>query len=578
MRRIESKALPDREEAVKRPPVDRRLDERPIPENLLSFAQGRFFCIKTYGCQANVRDEEIMAGYLTAAGFRRTEDPAKANLAVINTCAVREGAEEKIYGEIGSFKANKAKDPSFMLVVAGCVMGEEGKALALAERYPFISLLIGTHEVSDLLPLLSEALTQKKTVIAASSFASEVVEGMPSARLSPFEAYVNISYGCDKFCTYCIVPYTRGRERSRHEEDVLKECQNLVEEGYQEITLLGQNVNSYGLDLHDGSSFAGLLGRVAALGVPRLRFLTSYPSQFDDATIEAMASHPNIAKCLHLPVQSGSDSCLRRMGRRYTREEYLALVGRLRAKMPGLALTTDLIVGFPGETEEEFADTLSLCAEVGYSAAFTFIYSPRPGTPAAKMEPVPPAIAHERFDRLKALIERTTADHSASMVGGTYEVLAEGPSKRDAKVLSGYAENGKLINFPGPAYLAGSFVPVKVTASHVYSLMGELAGDPAILKARSAANLLAQEPALREYLRLEGMIRSDPEIKELAESLVVAKQRMALSLADPVRHAEAKASYEAALRKLRGHPALHNRDALKDEVEAALREAEDLLR
>jgi tRNA-2-methylthio-N6-dimethylallyladenosine synthase len=374
------------------------------------------------------------------------------------------------------------------------------------------------------------------------------------------------------------VPYTRGRERSRAEQDILGECGALVRAGYKEITLLGQNVNSYGLDLKDGANFATLLEKVAALGVPRLRFLTSYPSQFSDAMIAAMAAHANIVKWLHLPVQSGSTSCLKRMGRRYSREDYLALVGRIRSKMPDIALTTDIIVGFPGETEEEFADTLSLCEAVGFSAAFTFLYSPRVGTPAAQMERVPSVVAHERFERLKAVIEASTSAHSESMAGKAYTVLVEGPSKRDESVLSGYAENGKLINFRGPRYLTGCLVPVKVTESHAYSLLGELAGDPLILKAQDVSFLMGKDPLLSEYLRLDEVLREDPALTKLGEDLQEAKKQLALHFGDAERHQADVKAYEKILGEIRGNPLLANHDALIGEVEETLLEVRDALK
>jgi len=579
MAKCDIRSLPDQKLAASRlVTTPRLLDDREVPENLKIFAKGRSYFIRTYGCQANIRDEEVFAGYLEKAGFVRSETSESANVVVINTCAVRENAEDKIYGEIGLCKANKDKDPDFLLVLAGCVMGENGVAEKLQKTYPYISLIIGTHDVSNILPLLSEVIAQRKSIVDVRSFAGEVVENLPSVRLSSFEAFVNISYGCDKFCTYCIVPYTRGRERSRYAKDILKECQDLVEHGYKQITLLGQNVNSYGLDLHDGTTFASLLENCAKLGMPRLRFLTSYPSQFTSEMMDVMARYSNIVPWLHFPVQSGSTSCLKRMGRRYTREEYLTLVKALREKIPSLALTTDIIVGFPGETEEEFAETLSLCEEVRYSAAFTFIYSPRVGTPAAKMVQVPDEVKHERFDRLKALIEQTTSEHSASMVGKTYEVLVEGPSKKNDDVLSSYASNGKLINFKGPAYLTGCLVQVKVTESHTYSLLGELVDDPILAKAKDVAFLMSKDPLLKEYLRLDEDIRKDPEIAKLGEDLVATKKKMCLDLADKALYEQDKKAYEAVLLKIRSHPLLANREALRSDVETSLLEIRDSLK
>jgi len=579
MAKCEYRSLPNQKDAAKRSAnTPRFADERPVPENLKIFAKGRSYFIRTYGCQANIRDEEIFAGYLEKAGFVKADSAENANVVVINTCAVRENAEEKIYGEIGLCKANKDKDPDFLLILAGCVMGENGVAEKLEKTYPYISLIIGTHDVANLLPLLSEVISKRKAIVDVRSFAGEVVENLPSVRLSSFEAYVNISYGCDKFCTYCIVPYTRGRERSRYPQDILKECADLVAHGYKQITLLGQNVNSYGLDLHDGTTFASLLESVAKLGVPRLRFLTSYPSQFTDEMIAVMARYSNIVPWLHFPVQSGSTSCLKRMGRRYTREEYLALVKKLKAALPNLALTTDIIVGFPLESEEEFADTLSLAEEVRYSAAFTFLYSPRVGTPAASMVQVPEEVKHERFDRLKALIEKTTSEHSLTMVGQTFEVLVQGPSKKNDDVLSGYASNGKLINFKGPAYLTGCLVPVKVRESHTYSLLGDLQIDPLVAKAQDVAFLLSKDPLIAEYLRLDEAIRQDPAIKQLGEDLIASKKKMCLEMGDKALYEQDKKDYEALLEKIHNHPLLQNREALLSQVEGELLQVRDALK
>jgi len=569
---------PDKMTAARRPPITRVAEKGEVTDFLRSFAEGRLFYIRTYGCQANTRDEETMAGYLSQAGFQRTDDPKKADVAIINTCAVRENAEEKVYGEIGSFKANKESNPDFLLVLAGCVMGEEGAAEKLLKVYPWISLVIGTHEINKLLPLLETSIKRKGPVLSSSSFSSEVVEGMPSVRLSAYDAYVNISYGCDKFCTYCIVPYTRGRERSRKKEDVLAECARLVEEGYKQITLLGQNVNSYGLDLKDGTDFASLLVDVAKLGIPRLRFLTSYPSQFTDVMIDAMAAYPNIMPWLHLPVQSGSTSCLHRMGRRYTREEYLALVSKIRAKIPSISLTTDIIVGFPNETDEEFEDTLSLVREVGYSSAFTFIYSPRVGTPAAKMPQLPKEVVQPRFDRLKEVVEESIAEASLALVGQTVDVLVEGVSKKDPDKLSGHEPGGKLIHFSGPAYLEGAIVPVRILSSKVYSLQGELVGDPLILKAKDVAYMLSLDPLLKEFERLSSSLSADPFLKDFGDRYVAAKKAAALSMGDlEVFHTKQKALRDL-LKELEEYPPLVNYESLLSEARGALLEIEDVLR
>ncbi len=569
--KCEYRSLPSLKAARNRVDKPKRiLDTGVIPSSLLRFARGKRFYIRTFGCQANIRDEEIMAGYLSKAGFTRTFIPKEADLAIINTCAVRENAEDKVYGEIGSFKANYTANHSFILAVCGCMMQEEKVAENLTKTYPFVSLVFGTHNISSLPILLDEVIRKKERLVDIESFPGDIVEGLPSIRLNDYEAFVNISYGCDKFCTYCIVPYTRGRERSRAKSDIVKECKELVEEGYKQITLLGQNVNSYGLDLKDGTTFASLLEDVAKLGIPRLRFLTSYPSQFTDETIDVMSRYPNIMKWLHFPVQSGSSSCLKRMGRRYSREEYLAIVNKIRAKMPNIALTTDIIVGFPNETDEEFAETISLCEKVQYSAAFTFIYSPRKGTPAALIkDDVSEEMKHQRFDRLKSVIEASTALHSEAMVGNVYEVLVTGPSKKDETVLSGYAENGKLVNFRGPSYLAGAIVPVRIKESHAYSLLGELVGDPLLLKAKDVAYTLSCDPLLKEFSRLLEEANS-PEIKTLGEEYIRRKKALAQSIGDEKRHVLAKKEYEEIVRKTQENPVLQNIDSLKPLVESEL--------
>lgn len=341
---------------------------------------------------------------------------------------------------------------------------------------------------------------------------------------------------------------------------------------------MGQNVNSYGLDLKDGTTFASLLDEVAALDIPRLKFLTSYPSQFTDEVIEVMARHKNIEPWLHLPVQSGSTSCLRRMGRRYSREEYLELVRKIKARIPNISLTTDIIVGFPNETEEEFLDTLSLAEEVGYTAAFTFIYSPRPLTPAAKMEQVPAPIAHERFNRLKETIERLTAKHSSSLIGKIEEVLVIGPSKKNEEVLSGYLTNGKLVNFKGPKELVGTLANVRIVESKVYSLVGELAEDPILVKAKDVAFLMRKDPILKRFLELEKAIANDGKLQESLTSLPHKKKDLAMSIAEKEKHELLRKEYEETLSFINDHPLVNNRETLIAEVEAILSKIGEFLK
>ena len=556
------KSLPDMSKARNRVDSPRlRREEIIVPEKVKAFAKGRKYWISTFGCQANVRDQEIMAGYLEEAGFLPAQNEAEADIAIINTCAVRENAEEKVYGEIGKFKANHLKDRSFLLAVCGCMMQEEKVAEDIMSRYPYVNLIFGTHNVSSLLDLIDEHLGRKRDIVEVLSFPGDIVENLPSTRLDEFKAYVNITYGCDKFCTYCIVPYTRGRERSRRKEDILEECHKLVEDGYQEITLLGQNVNSYGKDFGDGTSFASILEEVAKLGIKRLRFMTSHPWDFSEEMLDVIAKYPNIMKCIHLPVQSGNNEVLRKMGRRYTREEYLDLVRKIRTKMPECAITTDIIVGFPNETEEQFLDTLSLCEEVQYDAAFTFIYSPRKGTPAAKMvDDVTDADKHERFMRLLKVVENGVVAHAEKMIGKTYAVLVDGPSKKDPGVLSGYAENGKLIHFKGPKALRGHIVDVRVEESHTFSMMGSLVEDPWISLAKDLKASLLEEECAKRYFACKKAFEEDAGAQALRDQIEAAQLEMmrASKEGDDIGYAKAKKDYVHLKEEYENHPCFRN--------------------
>ena len=444
-------------------------------DDLRKLAQGKKYYIRTYGCQANVRDEETMRAMLEDAGYVFSEDIENVDVIIINTCAVRENAEDKVYGEIGNLKRLRKKNKNLVLAICGCMVEQPEILKKLMDTFPEVNLFFGTHEIAQLLDLIYETLITGERIVSIESKQGEVVEFTNDCRNNHYKAFVNIIYGCNKFCTYCIVPYTRGKERSRHFEDVLKECQSLVDAGYQEITLLGQNVNAYGKDLDEGKDFADLLEAVAKLGIPRLRFTTSHPWDFSSKMIEIIAKYDNIMKFIHLPVQSGNDEILRKMGRRYSREQYLNLVKEMREKIPGLSLSTDIIVGFPNETEEQFQDTCSLVDIVKYEAAFTFIYSPRRGTPAAKMvDNVDKDTKVRRFQELVKHLEKNIEAHAKSMVGKTYDVLVDGVSKTDENMLSGYTEENKLVHFKGNTNLVGSIVKVKITDSHTYSMIGEI--------------------------------------------------------------------------------------------------------
>jgi tRNA-2-methylthio-N6-dimethylallyladenosine synthase len=471
-------SLPDLNAARKRNQKVETFDYSFEPsEETLEELKGKKYFIRTYGCQANVRDEENMAGMLESLGMVKSESKDDCDVAIVNTCAVRENAEDKVYGELGEFKGLKAKKP-MKLLLCGCMVEERPILEEVLKRYPFVDVIFGTHQIAKMSELLEKSILNKTRIVDVTSEGGNIYEKLPSKRLENFKAYVDIAYGCDKFCTYCIVPYTRGKERSRRKEDILEECKDLVDQGYQEITLLGQNVDSYGKDLHLGYDFADLLKEVSELGIPRLRFLTSYPSDFKDDVIDVIASHPNIMRYLHLPLQSGSDEVLKRMGRRYTAKEYLKLVEKIKEKIPEMAFSTDIIVGFPNETEEQFLDTVKVCKQVGYTSAFTFIYSPRKGTPAARLvDDVPYEVKSKRLTRLVDELEVGFEEKAEAMVGNTYDVLVQGPSKKDESLLTGISENMKNIHFSGNSSLIGKIVKVKVMENHLYSMMGELVDE-----------------------------------------------------------------------------------------------------
>jgi tRNA-2-methylthio-N6-dimethylallyladenosine synthase len=439
------------------------------------------FSIRTFGCQMNKHDSERIAGLLEARGLTRAPARASADVVVFNTCCVRENADERLYGQVASLKADKGPDPAMLIAVGGCIGQRDGADLV--RRLPHIDVVFGTHNLANLPALLDAAAESRKPVVEVldasdGGFASD----LPSAREHLWHAWVPITVGCDNHCTYCIVPYVRGRERSRPFDDVVAEVDRLKGEGVVEITLLGQNVNSFGRDLYGTPRFAELLRAVSATGIDRIRFTTSHPKDLSDDTIDAMAECPNVCRYLHLPVQSGSDQVLRRMNRHYTRDSYLALVGRLYTAMPDLALSTDVIVGFPGETEEDFEHTMRVVDSARYDQAFTFIFSPREGTPAARLaDPVPRDVVQRRFDRLVGAVHASALAKNQAYVGTTRRVLVEGLSKRDATMLIGRTASNKVIHAPcpprvAPTALAGSFVDIEITDAQTWFLMGCLRG------------------------------------------------------------------------------------------------------
>ena len=431
--------------------------------------------IVSMGCQMNERDSETIAGMLNEMGMTRQPVREQADLILYNTCCVRENAENKALGNVIWLKELKKDKPDLLICVGGCMTQEKGMAEAMKRNYPFIDLVYGTHILYRLPEYLHRVLRDRAPVVEVVETDGEIVEGLPEARQSRFSAFVNIMYGCNNFCTYCIVPYVRGRERSREPEAVLEEALRLRDAGVQEITLLGQNVNSY---RGGGAEFANLLYRLDRLEIPRIRFMTSHPKDLSDELIAAYGELKHLMPHLHLPVQAGDDEILRRMNRRYNREHYLDLVRRLRAARPDIGLTTDIIVGFPGETEAQFEQTLSLVDEVRYDSAYTFIYSPRVGTKAASMPDDTPA--EEKSRRIQTLIAKQqgiTSEILSGMVGTTAEVLVESVSARDAGWVGGKSPRALMVNFPGGEELIGRIVKVRITSAGRNTLRGELVNE-----------------------------------------------------------------------------------------------------
>lgn len=468
---------PNLRSAKKRGKEDVRvLEFDPIPEELKTIGYGKHYLIYTYGCQMNVHDSETIAGILEEMGYTATEKESEADIILLNTCAIRENAEEKVFGGLGRLKQLKVEKPELILGVCGCMSQEESVVNRILRNYQYVDLIFGTHNIHRLPQLLQNALFSKEMVVEVWSKEGDVVENLPKSRQDGLRAWVNIMYGCDKFCTYCIVPYTRGKERSRRPEDVLQEIRQLARQGYQEITLLGQNVNAYGKDFTDRNyRFADLMDDVRKIGIPRVRFTTSHPRDFDDRLIEVLAKRGNLVEHIHLPVQSGSSQILKLMARKYDRESYLELVRKIRQAIPDVCLTTDIIVGFPNETEEQFQETLSLVKEVEYDSAFTFIYSPREGTPAAKMKDnVSMEEKKDRLQRLNQVVNEISRKKNEALRGQVVEVLVEGESKKNPEVLAGRTRTNKLVHFTGPKHLIGQFVHVRIDEPQTWTLKGSL--------------------------------------------------------------------------------------------------------
>jgi tRNA-2-methylthio-N6-dimethylallyladenosine synthase len=453
--------------------------------------KGKSFYIRTFGCQMNERDSETLAGMLSDLGYRETMDRNKADVIIMNTCSVRENADRRFFGNLGQLKRIKEERPDVIIAVCGCMMQQQHIIDTLKSKYTWVDLVFGTYNIHEFPKLLGNVLDERKKVVDVWDQADEIVEGLPAQRKHPYKAFVNIMYGCDNFCSYCIVPYTRGRERSRDPEAILEEVKALAADGVLEITLLGQNVNSYrgqignqdkeeadGGKVMDSSgeyvSFAGLIHMLNEVeGLKRIRFTTSHPKDLSDELIDAFASCEKLCPHIHLPVQSGSTRILEKMNRKYTKEEYLELVEKLRRKTPDIAITTDIIVGFPGETEEDFEETLDIVRKVGFDSAFTFLYSIRKGTTAENFpDQVAEEVKHERFNRLVEEMNRISAEKNKALVGQVVEVLAEGKSKTNKALYSGRTGGHKLVNFKTDEDVTGRMVKVLITESSTFSLTG----------------------------------------------------------------------------------------------------------
>lgn len=442
--------------------------------NIKGFGKGKQYKIETFGCQGNEADTEKIRGILEALGFTQSPSLENADIILLNTCAIRENAENRVFGELGRLKKFKRNNPDLILGVCGCMPQEEKVVERILTKIPHVDLVFGTHNIYKLPEYLETVVMSKERVIEVFSQEGSIIENMPKIRENSRKAWVNIMYGCDEFCTYCIVPYTRGKERSRDKEHILAEVQTLIDEGYKEVTLLGQNVNSYGRDFKDQSyRFAQLLNDLNKMNIDRVRFTTSHPKDFDLETVKIIAQGGNLMPYIHLPVQSGSNEVLKRMNRKYTKEDYYQLVSNIYEYIPNASLTTDIIVGFPGETEAQFEETLELVKHCKFEGAYTFVYSAREGTPAATYEDILSIEdKKQRLYKLNKVVNDGYLDGNMRFENKTVKVLVDGVSKNSDDVLAGYTENNKLVNFPGNIDLIGEIVNVMITEVKTWSLKG----------------------------------------------------------------------------------------------------------
>lgn len=467
--------LPSYQEAKKREKVEYKTLKYQLKKELKNKYCGKTYFLKTYGCQMNEHDSENIRAMLEELGFIEELDYKKADLLLLNTCSIRENAHNKAFGMLGRIQNMKEKRPEIIVGLCGCMAQEEGVVDKIQKKYKWLNFVIGTNNLYNLPQVVDKAIKNKQQEIEVYSQKLDIVESTPVIRDKTYKAYVNIIYGCNKFCTYCIVPYTRGSERSRKKEDILREINELIKDGYQEVTLLGQNVNAYGKDLYENYGLGELLEDIAKMKIPRIRFVTSHPWDFTDEMIKIIGKYENIMPSIHLPVQSGSDKVLKRMGRRYSRKSYLELFDKLKKVRKEMAISTDIIVGFPGESEEDFQETLDLVEYCQYDNAFTFIYSPRENTPAAKLlDDVSIEEKENRLYRLNETVNKYFLKNNQKRVGKVEKVLVEGESLKKKGMYFGYTESNKLVSFIGNNIKMGTIVKVKITSAKTWSLDGEI--------------------------------------------------------------------------------------------------------
>lgn len=431
--------------------------------------------IQTFGCQMNARDSEKLAGVLEQIGYVET-DSEQADFVIYNTCSVRENANTRVYGRLGHLNVIKKKNSDMMLAICGCMMQEQDEIEKIKTTYKFVDIVFGTHNIYKFAELIYDRLQSDRMIIDIWKDTDKIVEDLPNVRKFPFKSGVNITYGCNNFCSYCIVPYVRGRERSREPRDIVREIERFVADGVKEVMLLGQNVNSYGKNLDNPMSFAQLLTEIAKIeGLERIRFMTPHPKDLSDELIEVMKVTPKVCRHIHLPLQSGSSRILKLMNRHYTKEDYLLLVNKIRTALPDVALTTDIIVGFPGETEDDFEDTIDVVKQAEFDSAFTFIYSKRIGTPAATMDnQVPEEVTKPRFERLLKVVSESAAKRCGRDVGKTLSVLVESVNEQHPELVTGRLSNNTLVHFPGDASLVGQIVNVSLKESKGFYYIGEM--------------------------------------------------------------------------------------------------------